>query len=174
MVLSAEWWIALVELTPTDSRPYAEGSQTNSFLELTFGYNGFGRLTGIETGSVGGGGGGSWGETGLTRLFTGSFGQQESWFLPTALFLLVVTAVLLILAEAARRRAAPAVTDGADSDTTDRGSLGAALLIWGGWLIVSAIGVVVLIATAHGESERRSSRRSSGSRSWAVRRFLHS
>ncbi|MFP3473210.1 hypothetical protein R0J90_24430, partial [Micrococcus sp. SIMBA_144] len=66
-------------------------------------------------GSVGGGGGGQgggWGETGVTRLFTGSFGQQVSWFLPTALFLLIVTIVLLILAEAARRRLVPTVTDG--------------------------------------------------------------
>ena len=45
-------------------RPYIGGSQTNSILELTLGYNGFGRLTGDETGSVGGGNG--WGETGLT------------------------------------------------------------------------------------------------------------
>src|SRR5699024_4450728 len=46
MVASAGWWIALVELTSVDSRPYVGGSQTNSFLELTFGYNGFGRLAG--------------------------------------------------------------------------------------------------------------------------------
>ncbi|KHS54274.1 ArnT family glycosyltransferase [Brevibacterium linens] len=149
MVLSAGWWIALVELTPADSRPYVGGSQTNSFLELTFGYNGFGRLTGNETGSVGGGGGGGWGETGLTRLFTGSFGQQVSWFLPTALFLLVVTAVLLILAEAARRRAVPAVTDGDGSDTTDRGSLGAAVLIWGGWLIVTGLVLSMMNGIVH-------------------------
>ena len=38
-------------------RPYIGGSQNNSVLELIFGYNGFGRLTGNETGSVGGGGG---------------------------------------------------------------------------------------------------------------------
>ncbi|WP_152348437.1 ArnT family glycosyltransferase [Brevibacterium sp. CFH 10365] len=147
-VLSAGWWIALVELTPVDSRPYVGGSQTNSFLELTFGYNGFGRLTGDETGSVGGGGGG-WGETGLTRLFTGSFGQQVSWFLPTALFLLAVTAVLLILAEAARRRVAPAVTVGDGSDTTDRGSLGAAVLIWGGWLIITGLVLSMMNGIVH-------------------------
>ncbi|MCF2571256.1 glycosyltransferase family 39 protein [Brevibacterium sp. UCMA 11754] len=68
MVISAGWWIALVELTPAANRPYVGGSQSNSFLELTFGYNGFGRLTGDEAGSVGGGGGGQggggWGETG--------------------------------------------------------------------------------------------------------------
>ncbi|NUP53019.1 MAG: glycosyl transferase [Catenulispora sp.] len=55
IVVSAGWWIAIVQLTPASSRPYVGGSQHNSFLELTFGYNGFGRLTGDETGSVGGG-----------------------------------------------------------------------------------------------------------------------
>ncbi|WP_420096352.1 ArnT family glycosyltransferase [Brevibacterium sediminis] len=167
MIVSAGWWIALVELTPAGSRPYVGGSQSNSFLELTFGYNGFGRLTGNETGSVGGGGGGQgggWGETGVTRLFTGSFGQQVSWFLPTALFLLIVTIVLLILAEAARRRRVPTVTDGTvptgtrstgtipdtvtdgekdaglavrASGAIGGGSLGAGLLMWGAWLIVT-------------------------------------
>ena len=34
------------------SRPYVGGSQNNSVLDLLFGYNGFGRLTGDETGSV--------------------------------------------------------------------------------------------------------------------------
>src|SRR6476619_8044162 len=57
MVLSAGWWVAVVELIPASARPYIGGSQTNSFLELTFGYNGLGRLSGDETGSVGGGGG---------------------------------------------------------------------------------------------------------------------
>lgn len=148
MIVSAGWWIALVELTPAGSRPYVGGSQSNSFLELTFGYNGFGRLTGNETGSVGGGGGGQgggWGETGITRLFTGSFGQQASWFLPTALFLLVVTIVLLTLAEVARRRRVPTVTDGdqgtgravSASGAIGTGSLGAGLLMWGAWLIVT-------------------------------------
>ncbi|MBW8804969.1 MAG: glycosyltransferase family 39 protein [Catenulisporales bacterium] len=55
IVVSAGWWVAIVQLTPASSRPYVGGSQHNSFLELTFGYNGFGRLTGNEIGSVGGG-----------------------------------------------------------------------------------------------------------------------
>ena len=57
IVVSAGWWVALAQLWPAGSRPYIGGSQDNSFLSLTFGYNGFGRLTGNETGSVGGGGG---------------------------------------------------------------------------------------------------------------------
>ncbi len=79
-------------------RPYIGGSQTNDFLELTFGYNGFGRLTGQETGSVTGGGGtatgGMWGATGLLRLFGSDFATQISWLLPAALGMLVVGVVV--------------------------------------------------------------------------------
>src|SRR5581483_7164070 len=96
MVVAGGWWVAVVELIPAADRPYIGGSQDNSFLSLTFGYNGFGRLTGDETGSVGGGGGGRggngggmWGSTGITRLFDGDIGGQIAWLLPAALILLV-------------------------------------------------------------------------------------
>ena len=55
LVVSAGWWVLVVELWPAADRPYIGGSQDNSVLELVFGYNGFGRLTGDEVGSVGGG-----------------------------------------------------------------------------------------------------------------------
>ena len=48
MLLSAGWWVAIVELTPAADRPYVGGSTDNSFLNLTFGYNGFGRIFGRE------------------------------------------------------------------------------------------------------------------------------
>ncbi|MEU8697909.1 glycosyltransferase family 39 protein [Streptomyces sp. NPDC048680] len=95
MVVAGGWWVAIVELWPASSRPYIGGSQNNSFLELTFGYNGLGRINGEETGSVGGGGGpgggsgGQWGETGIGRMFNSEIGSQISWLLPAALILLV-------------------------------------------------------------------------------------
>lgn len=95
MVVAGGWWVAIVELWPASSRPYIGGSQNNSFLELTFGYNGLGRINGEETGSVGGGGGpgggsgGQWGETGIGRMFNSEIGGQISWLLPAALILLV-------------------------------------------------------------------------------------
>ena len=46
MVVSAGWYLLLVELWPSGSRPYIGGSQHNSIIELALGYNGFGRLTG--------------------------------------------------------------------------------------------------------------------------------
>ena len=90
-IASAGWWIAAVQLTPASARPYIGGSQNNSFWNVLFGYNGFGRLTGNESGSVvggggrfGGNGGSMWGPTGLTRLFNTEFGGQASWLLPAA------------------------------------------------------------------------------------------
>jgi len=100
VVVSAGWWVAIVEFVPASDRPYVGGSQTNSFLELTFGYNGLGRVTGDETGSVTGGGGGAagsgaWGATGILRLFGSQFAGQVTWLLPTALVLLVASLVAI-------------------------------------------------------------------------------
>ncbi|RUS48741.1 glycosyltransferase family 39 protein [Cohnella sp. AR92] len=39
-------WAVIVDSIPADSRPYIGSSQTNSVLELAFGYNGVSRLTG--------------------------------------------------------------------------------------------------------------------------------
>ena len=93
MVVGAGWWVLLTVLVPSGSRPYFGGSQTDSFIELTFSYNGLGRLTGNETGSVipgasealsSGSQGGMWGETGLFRLWTSDFGDQITWLAPIA------------------------------------------------------------------------------------------
>jgi 4-amino-4-deoxy-L-arabinose transferase-like glycosyltransferase len=122
MIVAGGWWVALVQLTPASARPYIGGSQNNSFWNVLFGYNGFGRLTGNENGSVGGNGpaGSRWGPTGLTRMFNSSFGGEISWLLPAALLLLVAGLVVTAL----RPR-------------TDRGR--AALVLWGSWLVVTGI-----------------------------------
>ncbi|WBC05770.1 glycosyltransferase family 39 protein [Micromonospora sp. WMMA1976] len=127
VVVSAGWWVAIVELMPASARPYIGGSQNNSILELTLGYNGLGRITGDEVGSVGGGGrpggggGGPFsGQTGLLRMFDTEVGGQISWLLPAALILLVAG---LWLAGRAPR--------------TDRTRAG--LLLWGGWLLVTGL-----------------------------------
>ena len=91
LVAASGWWVAVVELWPSADRPYIGGSQDNSLVNLIFGYNGFGRLTGNETGSVGGIGaaGSRWGLTGSNRLFLNEFGGQISWLIPAAIILLV-------------------------------------------------------------------------------------
>src|SRR5262245_12708852 len=117
LLVSAGWWVAIVELVPASMRPYIGGSQDHSVLNLIFGYNGLGRLTGNETGSVGGGGqaGSMWGPTGWLRLFNAEFGGQASWLLPAALIFLVGGLLLTLRAK-----------------RTDRTR--AALVLWGGWL----------------------------------------
>lgn len=105
ILLASGWWVALTVLVPSGSRPFIGGSQTDSFLELTFGYNGLGRLTGDETGSVvpggGGGQGGMWGETGMGRLLGSDFADQFSWF---ALFALAGIVLVVIAARISRAR----------------------------------------------------------------------
>ncbi|HEX4429237.1 MAG TPA: glycosyltransferase family 39 protein [Frankiaceae bacterium] len=123
LVVSAGWWVAAVELWPKSSRPYVGGSTNNSVLDLVFGYNGFGRLTGSEGGSPGGGGaaGSSFGgATGITRLLSSEMGNEISWLLPASLVALV--AGLWVTRRAPR---------------TDRTR--AALLLWGGWLLVTGV-----------------------------------
>ncbi len=121
MVVSAGWWVAIVELMPASSRPYIGGSQTNSVLELTLGYNGLGRITGEEVGSVGGGQRGpAAGTGGLSRMFDGVIGGQISWLLPAALALLVIGLVLTWRAPRTDLRRA-------------------GFLLWGGWLVVTAL-----------------------------------
>ncbi|GAB23067.1 putative glycosyltransferase [Gordonia polyisoprenivorans NBRC 16320 = JCM 10675] len=148
LVVSAGWWILTVELWPASSRPWIGGSQNNSILELTLGYNGFGRLSGDETGSVmpgggrgydrgafggmgfpgdfggpggPGGRGGMWGETGIWRMFQPAQGGQIAWLIPSALILGVGALVIL-----GRYRSA-ARTD----------PRRAYLSVWGLWLVIT-------------------------------------
>ncbi|KZB83568.1 ArnT family glycosyltransferase [Amycolatopsis regifaucium] len=132
VIVSAGWFIALVDLWPTDSRPYIGGSSDDSLLELALGYNGLGRIFGmgggvmvggpggVVSGSTGGGNVGFGGESGLTRMFGASFGGEVSWLLPAALIGLV--AGLWFTRRAAR---------------TDKTR--AALIVWGGWLLVTSL-----------------------------------
>ncbi|NUT46781.1 MAG: glycosyltransferase family 39 protein, partial [Saccharothrix sp.] len=112
VVVAGGWWVLAVELVPAGSRPYIGGSQNDSVLELALGYNGLGRLTGDEVGSVGGG---RWGSSGWSRLLGAEMGGQIAWLLPTAL-------VLLVAGWWAGR-------------TAER----VGIALWGGWLVVTAV-----------------------------------
>ncbi|MDT7575478.1 MAG: hypothetical protein QOH17_1811, partial [Pseudonocardiales bacterium] len=146
MVVVGGWWFVAVALWPAANRPYIGGSTDNSAIQLAVGYNGLGRIlgeggrggggfgggapSGVPTGDApagfaggpGGGGGGNpfGGSAGLGRLFASDVGGQIAWLLPAALVLLVIG--LVLTARFAR---------------TDR--LRAALLIWGGWTVVTAL-----------------------------------
>jgi 4-amino-4-deoxy-L-arabinose transferase-like glycosyltransferase len=117
LLVASGWWVAIDLLTPAADRPYVGGSTDNSILNLTFSYNGLGRLTG-EGGP--GGGGGFGGATGLTRLFQADMGGQIAWLVPAAL---IALAVMLWVSRRTAR--------------TDRTR--AAALLWGGWLLVTAL-----------------------------------
>ena len=116
IVVSAGWWVAAVALWPASSRPLIDGSASNSIINLILGYNGLGRL--YSSGAGGGQGGNFSGATGVFRLFNSLMGGQASWLIPAAL--------LVVVAGVAGRGQAP---------RTDRTR--AALLLWGGWLIVT-------------------------------------
>jgi 4-amino-4-deoxy-L-arabinose transferase-like glycosyltransferase len=139
MILSAGWYIALVSLWPADSRPYIAGSTDNSLLQLALGYNGLERITGgggsPNGGSPGGRGSGGanlffGGEPGVGRMFGPSFGAEASWLLPAALLGLV--AGLWLTWRSART-----------------GRIRASLLLWGGWLLVTAAVFSFMDGTVH-------------------------
>ena len=111
LVVSGGWWVAVVELWPEESRPYIGGSQTNSALELILGYNGLGRLTGSEAGSIGGG---IWGTPSWHRMFDAEWAGQIAWLLPGAFAGIAITWLL------ARHRMQRVST-----------------MLWGGWLLVT-------------------------------------
>ncbi|MFE2996767.1 glycosyltransferase family 39 protein [Nocardia sp. NPDC059246] len=142
VVVSAGWYIALVELWPADSRPYIGGSTTNSLWQLAVDYNGLGRIFGGH-GNPGSGGGGEAelpeglhgfpgfsGSPGITRVFNSQMGSEISWLLPAALIGLVAGLWLT--------RRAP---------RTDRTR--AAFVVWGGWLVVTGLTFSYMSGTVH-------------------------
>jgi 4-amino-4-deoxy-L-arabinose transferase-like glycosyltransferase len=105
MLMVSLSWVVAVDLTPASQRPYVGSSQTNSEMELAFGYNGIQRLTGalfnrggpassatnsgftFPTGAAGNGPGGAGenGQVGFFRLLNAQLGPQVSWLLPFAI-----------------------------------------------------------------------------------------
>jgi 4-amino-4-deoxy-L-arabinose transferase-like glycosyltransferase len=116
LVVSCGWYLLLVELWPASSRPYIGGSQHNSIVELALGYNGFGRLTGDEPGGLGN----LNSDAGWGRLFGSVMGVYVGWLLPAAV--VCIGAGLLLTRRASRT-----------------GPTRAALIIWGGWLLVTSV-----------------------------------
>ncbi|MCU7728684.1 glycosyltransferase family 39 protein [Actinoplanes sp. KI2] len=133
LIVSAGWYIALVSLWPASSRPYIAGSTNNTLWELALGYNGLGRIFGGDGNGGGGGNSGNvgfGGAAGIGRLFGQSMGTEISWLLPAALIAMV--AVLAITFTAPR---------------TDRAR--AAILMWGGWLLVTGVTFSYMSGTIH-------------------------
>lgn len=115
LVVSGGWYLLLVELWPAEHRPFIGGSQNNSIVELALGYNGVGRLTGAETGGLGN----LNFDVGWGRLLGNGMGADIGWLLPAAL---ICAGAGFVLTRRAPR-----------TDPTR-----AALIIWAGWLVVTA------------------------------------
>lgn len=136
LVVSAGWYVVLVELWPADSRPYIGGSTNNSFMDLVLGYNGVARIVGGSGGGAGGPGGSGapgssfGGSTGLDRLFSNEMGNEISWLLPAALLVLAVGIALAI-----RRRLDRDVAIG--------------LTVFGTWLVVTGVVFAYMSGTVH-------------------------
>jgi 4-amino-4-deoxy-L-arabinose transferase-like glycosyltransferase len=130
LLVSAGWWVLVVALTPARDRPYIGGSTDNTVLDLAFGYNGISRIVGQKSG---------WGAatvrsmndtTGIHRLFITEMGNEISWLLPVAGVAVVFGGYLGL-----------------------RGRLGrdewAAVVSWGGWLVVTAAVFGYMRGTTH-------------------------
>jgi 4-amino-4-deoxy-L-arabinose transferase-like glycosyltransferase len=144
LIVAAGWWVLVVTLWPAGSRPYIGGSTNNTVLDLVLGYNGLGRILG-GSGNGGGGMGGNGaagssfgGATGLDRLFGSEMGNEISWLLPVALFVLAFGAYVIV-----RQYVRP---DG--KSRLDRGEK-AGLLMWGGWLVVTGLIFSYMSGTIH-------------------------
>ena len=138
--------MALVSLWPAHSRPYIGGSTSNSLLQLALGYNGIERMVGGSGGGAGGRGHkagnlgaapaagpdvarvvpAAWATCSSAAIPVSagcsgmSMGTEASWLLPAALIGLVAVSV-------------------ADPKVLARtGRVRASLLLWGGWLLVTA------------------------------------
>jgi 4-amino-4-deoxy-L-arabinose transferase-like glycosyltransferase len=122
-LVASGWWVAVVELLPSGSKPYFGGSTTGSALDLIFGYDGLGRIfgaTGPGGGGPGGGGANFSGEVGPLRLFNDQMFGEIAWFIPLAIVCLVIGLY--------RRRWAPRTNPALNG-----------YLLWGSWLVVTAI-----------------------------------
>ncbi|MFE0149306.1 glycosyltransferase family 39 protein [Nonomuraea sp. NPDC059007] len=120
LVVSSGWWMAIVDLWPTGSRPYVGGSTDNSVRDLVIGYNGLGRIFGQGGGRAGGPSFG--GESGAGRLFNDVMAGQISWLLPFCAIALLLATVAGVRA----RRSGQAWAWGP-------------WLVWGGWLAVHVV-----------------------------------
>jgi 4-amino-4-deoxy-L-arabinose transferase-like glycosyltransferase len=137
LVASAGWWVLIVQLIPARSRPYVGGSTHDSVLDLAFGYNGISRIVGTERGPESPRVAAAFKppnaintSTGLHRLFTSEMANEISWLLPVALF-----AIAFGVYSWARGRLSH------DERT--------ALVIWGGWLLVTGAVFSFMHGTMH-------------------------
>lgn len=107
LIISGGWWMAVVDLTPPENRPYVGGSASNSVLELTLDYNGLARFLRFSADPQSGQAVPATSENqdgGLARLFNANFAPEGAWLLFTAL--ICALALVVLWRQTARDRAA--------------------------------------------------------------------
>ncbi|MGN6564493.1 MAG: glycosyltransferase family 39 protein [Thermomicrobiales bacterium] len=150
LVVSLSWAVA-VDLTPASQRPYVGSSQTNSELELAFGYNGLQRLFGnafgrarsatdvsvsallSNTNGFGVGGVSENGPKGVLRLLDTQLGGQIGWLVPLAVVGLLAAAWYV---RPRRLRFWRQVVSSSGAGPLRRRR--ASLALWGGWFVTMA------------------------------------
>lgn len=144
-------WVTALALTPSGSRPWADGSTDDSPLAMVFGYNGIDRfLPGAVPGSVRSFavpvGPHTWrgGPAGFGKLLGPHLASQVAWLLPAAVFGVVVAAAVLV-----RRRVerldGPGSAFGHAFDTRAGSATLAVLVVWFG----TAAAVLSVAAVPH-------------------------
>ncbi|HXX60260.1 MAG TPA: glycosyltransferase family 39 protein, partial [Candidatus Sulfotelmatobacter sp.] len=142
LVVVSGAWIAFVDLTPADQRPYVGSTRTDSAFELALGYDGLQRLLGhpstepttVPTTSITDPAAGtsatpdetSLGPPGPLRLLEPQLGGQVGWFVPLALIGLASGAACLPWGAWRRRRRPPLSRHQT------------AIVLFGGWFITAA------------------------------------
>ena len=134
LIAAAGWWVLIVQSIPANSRPYIGGSSDNTVLNLAFGYNGMNRILGRSPEDSS-----DWGgpaarlptaSVGVHRLFSAEMGREISWLLPVAVFVVGLGAYLALRRKLVRDEVA-------------------ALLTWGGWLLVTGSVFSFMNGTVH-------------------------
>jgi len=85
------WWVAIVSLIPSGSRPYIGSTIGDNPWEMVFGYNGLGRFTATSDSSTYE----SFtppfsGDPGILRLFNAQLAGQIAWLIPAAILGIVM------------------------------------------------------------------------------------
>ncbi|MBT8158991.1 MULTISPECIES: glycosyltransferase family 39 protein [Arthrobacter] len=87
-IVASGWWFVVAQTADPTKRPFVGGSRSNSFWELTLGYNGLDRLSGEDathTMSATGEVLATKLDPGFTRFLQPQFSGQFGWFLPIAI-----------------------------------------------------------------------------------------
>ncbi|WP_423182026.1 glycosyltransferase family 39 protein [Arthrobacter sp. NyZ413] len=98
-IVTFGWWFVVAQTADPAKRPFVGGSRSNSFWELTLGYNGLDRLTGEDASRTMSGANAFLStklDPGITRFLQPQMSGQFGWFLPLAIAGLVIALLLLI------------------------------------------------------------------------------